>query len=150
MPTFNAVTDLACPLERVWAFLCCPANVVEVTPPELHLRLLEGPESLSLGARFVVQVRRFGISQRVVSEVTRFEPGVTFTDEQVRGPFGKFAHTHRIEAYGGGTRMTDQIDYAPPGGVLGLVLTAARIEGDLKWMFEYRTKRMKEILKAPA
>lgn len=146
MPTFEAVTDLACPVDRVWRFLCRPANVVCVSPPELHIRLLEGPDELELGARFVVQVRRFGISQRVVSEVTRYEPGVLFTDEQIQGPFGKFAHTHVLEEHNGGTRMTDRIEYEAPGGILGLVLTAGRIENDLKWMFEYRTQKMKETL----
>jgi hypothetical protein len=36
----------------------------------LHLKVEEGPEVLQLGSRVTVRGRRWGIPQRVVSEVT--------------------------------------------------------------------------------
>jgi ligand-binding SRPBCC domain-containing protein len=146
MPRFETVTDLACPIERVWEFLCRPANLVLVSPPELHLRLVEGPEQLSLGARITIAGRRWGIPQRIVSEVVAFEPNVLFVDEQREGPFRKFTHMHRLEPLSGGTRMLDRIDFEAPGGVLGLILTPGRIERELQSVFELRTRKFKELL----
>jgi ligand-binding SRPBCC domain-containing protein len=146
MPTFEAVTLVACPPERVWEFLCRPANLIRVSPPELHMQLVEGPERLQLGSRITVQGRRWGIQQRVTSEVTQFVEMDLLIDEQKQGPFGKFVHMHKIEPAAEGTKMTDRIDYAPPGGLLGLAMTAKRIAGDLEWVFAYRTRKIKEIL----
>ncbi len=146
MPVFQSSQTFPRPPEEVFAFFRRPANLLQVSPPELHMRLEEGPEELSLGARFKVRGRRWGVPQRIVSEVTVFEPNVTFRDVQVEGPFRKWEHTHRFETVPGGTLATDVIEFEPPGGILGLVLTAGMIERDLKWAFEYRTKKLAELL----
>src|SRR5262249_17507582 len=150
MPRFETVTDLAGPVGRVWEFLCRPANLVLVSPPEMHLRLVEGPEQLYLGARMTIAGRRWGIPQRIVSEVVAFEPNVLFVDEQREGPFRQFTHTHRLEPRSDRTRMLDRIDYEPPGGILGLILTAGRIERELQSVFEFRAQKFKELLEGGA
>jgi ligand-binding SRPBCC domain-containing protein len=82
----------------------------------------------------------------MVSAVTAFEMNEFFTDTQVEGPFGKWVATHRFEAVPEGTRVSDHIQYEPPGGLLGLVLTAAFIERDLQRIFAYRTAKLREPL----
>jgi ligand-binding SRPBCC domain-containing protein len=150
MPVFESETVLACLPETVFDFLARPANLARVSPPELHLRLVEGPERLALGARITVQGSKFGVPQKVVSEVTAFEEGMQFTDTQVQGPFGRFVHTHRVESAEGGTRIFDRIEYEAPGGLLGLLLTNQRIQQDLEALAIYRAKRFKELLEAPS
>jgi ligand-binding SRPBCC domain-containing protein len=56
---------------------------------------------------------------------------------------------HRFEAVPSGTRVTDHINYEPPGGVLGLVMTAPMLERELAWIFGYRTEKLKELLGTP-
>lgn len=145
MPLFESVQTLPRPVGDVFEFFRRPANLVQVTPPEMHLRLVEGPELLKLGARFVVQGKRWGVSQRIVSEVTAFEPEVRFVDEQREGPFRKWIHSHRFESIEGTTRVHDVIEFEPPGGLLGLVVTAKMIERDLKWVFDYRLHKLAEL-----
>jgi ligand-binding SRPBCC domain-containing protein len=146
VPTFDASLCFPRPLAQVFEFFRDPANLVRVSPPQLHMRLVQGPERIAMGSRLVFRGRRWGIPQRVVSEVTAFEPNVTFTDEQREGPFRRWVHVHRFEAVPPVTRVTDHIDYEPPGGVLGLVMTGAMIERDLEWIFAYRTDKLKELL----
>jgi ligand-binding SRPBCC domain-containing protein len=146
MPHFEATQTFPRPLAEVFDFFRRPANLVKVSPPELHLKLEEGPEVLQLGSRVTVRGRRWGIPQRVVSEVMAFEPEVAFTDVMVEGPFKKLDHTHRFEAVPEGTRVTDHIDYEPPGGLLGLVVTASFLERDLQWVFAYRREKLAELL----
>src|SRR5712692_7372289 len=146
MPRFEKTTTLACPVAAVFEFLCRPANLVEVTPPEFNMRLTEGPERLQVGAQIVLQGRRWGFGQRIVSKVTALEPNHLLVDEQVEGLFKKWIHTHRLEETAGGTRMTDEIEFEPPGGMLGLVLTADTIQAELEDLFAYREQKLRELL----
>jgi ligand-binding SRPBCC domain-containing protein len=145
MPTFQTKITLPRPVPEVFDFFCDPYNLEKVSPPELHMKLVEGPRRLELGSRLVVQGRRWGVAQRVVSLVTCFEPNVRFTDEVQEGPFRKFIHVHRFDAVSQGTRVIDRIDFEPPGGLLGLMVTAAFIERNLNWIFAFRLKKLIEL-----
>jgi ligand-binding SRPBCC domain-containing protein len=146
MPVFETQVVVAAPPQAAFDFLANPANLALVTPPDLNLKLVDGPPRLSLGARITARGSKFGIPQMIVSEVTAFEDGVTFTDAQVSGPFGKFVHTHSVEAVPEGTRITDRIEYESPGGLIGLYLTNDRIRRDLEALAEFRAQRFKELL----
>ncbi|HEX5270708.1 MAG TPA: SRPBCC family protein [Gemmataceae bacterium] len=146
MPVFEASLVVPRPAEEVFRFFRDPANLVRISPPELHMALVEGPPLIGLGSRVVLKGRRWGVPQRVVSEITAFDPPIAFADTQVEGPFRRWVHTHRFEAVPEGTRVTDRVEYEPPGGLLGLVARPSFIENDLKWIFDYRTKKLKELL----
>jgi ligand-binding SRPBCC domain-containing protein len=146
MPVFEASLNFARTVPEVFEFFRQPAHLVRVSPPELNMRLAEGPERLQLGSRITLLGRRWGVPQRVVSEVTAYELDVYFVDEQREGPFRKWIHTHRFEAIPGGTRVHDRIEFEPPGGLLGMVVTAAAVERDLQWVFAFRSEKLKELL----
>ena len=146
MPHFEASTSLSQPIARVFDFLSSSSSLVELTPPEFNVRLVEAPERLHLGARVVLQLRRWGFAQRLVSEVTAFEPNHLLVDEQREGPFRKWIHSHLLEAIPNGTRMTDRIDFEPPGGMLGFLLTPEAVVSELQDLFAYRERRLKELL----
>jgi ligand-binding SRPBCC domain-containing protein len=148
MPVFEGTTLLSCTPAAVFEFLCKPANLIAVTPPDLNMSLVEAPQRLSLGAKMVLQSRRWGFSQRIVSVITAFEPNALMVDEQKEGPFKKWVHSHRLEAIPEGTRMLDRVEYEAPGGLLGLVFTTDAIEGELQELFAYRTEKFRELLKS--
>src|SRR4051812_28873170 len=89
MPHFDSVMTFSRPLPEVFDFFRRPANLVRVSPPELHMRLAEAPEVVELGSRMTIQGRRWGVPQRVVSEITAFELNAFFVDERREGPFRK-------------------------------------------------------------
>ncbi len=135
-------------VEEVFDFFCRPANLIQLAPPELHLRLLDGPERLHLGAALTFKGRRWGVAHRATSAITRFEAPRLFVEEQRRGPFRRWVHTHRFEPVADGTRIVDEVDYEGPGGMLGLVVTAAALEKDLEWVFGFRADRLRALLGA--
>lgn len=145
MPVFESSVELPRPVAEVFAFFADPHNLERVSPPDLHLRVVEGPERLSLGARIVVAGRRWGVPHRIVSEVTAFEPDQSFTDTQVEGLFRRWEHVHRFEAVPGGTQVIDRIDYEPPGGMIGLMLKPGFFEEDLKRIYAYREEKLREL-----
>jgi ligand-binding SRPBCC domain-containing protein len=146
MPTFISEEHFALPVARIFAFFRRPGNRVRLARPELHMQLLDGPEQIELGSRLTVRVRRAGVSQQITSEVTAFTLDVSFVEEQRKGPFRRWVHTYRFEASDGSTRMTEVIDYEPPGGMLGLLLTAGVIERDLTALYAYRRDKLPELL----
>jgi ligand-binding SRPBCC domain-containing protein len=148
MPRFETSQDFAFPLARVFDVFARPAHLGRVMPADLHFRVLEAPERLGPGARVTVQGRRWGLGQRVTSVVTEYEAGVCFVQEQVAGPFRRWAHRHEFAALpDGGTRVREVIDFEPPGGVLGLQLTAAAVERELTRVFAHRRERWAELLR---
>lgn len=146
MPRFEREMCLTRPVAAVFDFFCHTANWIRLAPPQLHLRLVDGPDRLHLGASFTVKGRRWGLPQRVVSDITAFEPDTLLVDQQRQGPFGKWVHTHRFAALDGETRLVDQVDYEPPGGMLGRLVTAASLARDLEWVFAFRDQQLRELL----
>lgn len=144
MQHFVSAIDLPRPVEEVFEFFRRPAHLLQVTPPEVRLELIDAPERLELGSRIVVKMRRWGISQRVAAEVIVFEPNVLFVDTQREGPFRSWTHRHEFEPLPDGTRVTDRIDYEPPSGALGLLLSARFMEGELESLFAYRLQQLRE------
>jgi uncharacterized protein len=87
-----------------------------MAPPDLHLQVEEGPVELQKGSRLTVRGRRWGLAQRMVSEITALEEDSLIVEEQRQGPFRSWKHTQRFAATPeGGVRIDDAIDYEPPG-----------------------------------
>jgi ligand-binding SRPBCC domain-containing protein len=147
VPSYSIVQRFPFSPEVVFDFFRRPSRIVSIAPEDLGLHLLEGPEVMEVGSRIVVQVRRWGVSQRIVTEVVALEDGRSFVEEQRQGPFRAWRHEHRFTALGAAqTEVAERIDYELPGGLLGLMLTAARIEADLARSFAQRVPRVVEIL----
>jgi ligand-binding SRPBCC domain-containing protein len=146
MATMERKVCVARPITEVFDFFSRPANLLAVSPPDLNLRLLAGPERVQLGARVKVHGGAWGVYLTVESEVTAFEPPYLFTDEQRQGPLGKWIHTHRFEEIPGGTRVVDHVDFSAPTGMLGRLVTEEMIESELDGVFEFRAKKIRELL----
>ncbi len=74
---------------------------------------------IELGESVTWQARHFGILHRHTSTITAYERPTHFCDEMTEGRFGHFRHDHFFESVPSGTRMTDELDYAAPLGVVG-------------------------------
>jgi ligand-binding SRPBCC domain-containing protein len=148
MPIVRSTVDLDAAAERVFAVLLRPANLVRLAPPDLGFRLLAAPEMLTVGDRVVIGLRRWGVTLRLETEVTVLEADRLLIEEQRQGPFRRWVVTRRLEPLAdGGTRLSDAIDFEPPGGVLGLALRTGTIERDLTLLFEHRRQALAELLR---
>jgi ligand-binding SRPBCC domain-containing protein len=150
MPVFERAMFFPRPLAEVFDFFCRPANLVTISPPELHMQLIDGPERIELGSRVTLKGRRWGLPQTMITEIRLFEPGVKFMDAMVQGPFRKWDHLHSFASVEDGTRLSDHIEYEPPGGLLGLIATPSLVERELERLFVYRFDKLRELLGARA
>ena len=150
MPKFEHTESHPAPPARAFDLFRRPAERVRLAPPELHLHLVEGPTELQLGSRLTLRGRRWGVTQRMVSEITAFEDGVVIVEEQRQGPFRLWKHTQRFApAADGRVHIIDVIEYDPPGGVLGRLATAEVIGRELDRLFSYRREKLTELLGEP-
>jgi ligand-binding SRPBCC domain-containing protein len=145
MPRFQAAVHIPRPAAEVFEFLRRPANLPGLAPPDLHLRVEDAPQWLELGSRLTMLTRRWGLPQRSVHEITALEPNVLLVEEQRDGLFRTWVHTQRFEEVPGGTKVTHEIDYEPPGGLVGLMATPALIESELRRLFDYREQKLREL-----
>ena len=134
---------LPAPAAEVFGFFASAGNLQTLTPPWLHFEILNPEVELRAGARIDYRLRLHGIPVRWQSEITVWEPPLRFVDEQTRGPYRLWVHEHRFEAIGGGTIVRDHVRYAVWGGAL---IRNAFVARDLERIFEFRTRRIREIL----
>lgn len=147
MPLWTCTDVLTQQVAVVFAFLQRPANRIRLLPPDWGLQLVSGPECLTLGSRLVLRSRRKGISQTSELEVTAFEQDRLLRQEQRRGPFRRWQQTFTFDpTQEGGTKLEEQIDWEGPGGVLGLLLTAAAIEKELCELHAHRQPLLLRLL----
>jgi len=138
IPTASAV---------LFHFLRTPANLPLLAPPELHLEVVAAPPVLELGSRVELKGRRWGMAQRSVVEITALEIDQLLIEEQHAGPFRQWKHVYRLEAVDANrTQLDDEVTFEPPGGMLGLVVTAAFVQRDLTVFFQHRNRRLLELL----
>ena len=71
--------------------------------------------------------------QNVIYEITDFASPHRFQESQVKGPLGRYVHDHDFAPQDDGTvRVTDRVEFEPPGGLLGFLLTAERLRTSLE------------------
>jgi ligand-binding SRPBCC domain-containing protein len=141
----TATFEIAYPLADLFAYLTKAANLVQLAPPDLHLELLEAPETLALGSRLIWKGRRWGVSQQITQEVVMFDREKRIVVEQKKGPFARWVHANQFEATPAGSKIVEKIDFDPPGGLLGYVITADAIRKDLEKLMAYREKKLRAI-----
>jgi ligand-binding SRPBCC domain-containing protein len=149
MPQYSSFQNVPRPLLEVFAFCSQPANHLALVPIDLHGVLLAGPEVLYLGARLTWKLRRWGVTQTIVYEVTALVENALIVQEQHQGPFPRWTHRQIFETIPDGTRLRDEIDFEPPRGMLGLLVTETVIRHELDALFAYRAQKLRELLVAP-
>ena len=139
-------TWLARPRAEVFEFLADPANIERLTPPWLGFEILTPrPIAMRVGALIDYRLRVHHIPLRWRTEITAWEPPVSFVDEQLRGPYRLWHHTHTFTEQAGGTAVHDRVRYAVLGGVLVQKLL---VERDVRTIFAYREKVLRELFPA--
>jgi ligand-binding SRPBCC domain-containing protein len=129
------------PPAEVFAFFARPANVIAAAPEGAGLRLVaEGK------GEYTVEARRWGLVVRIVTEVVERRDGELIVERQRRGPFASWRLTRTFRAVEGGAELREVVEFEPPGGLLGLTLTAVRAEAELREAYRGRPERVLALL----
>jgi ligand-binding SRPBCC domain-containing protein len=137
------------PLQVVFAFFAAAGNLERLTPPWLRFEVLTPePVDMHVGTLIDYRLRVHGIPLRWTSRIEEWEPGRSFVDRQVRGPYGLWHHRHTFAADGEGTIVHDTVDYGLPLGAVGELAHPLFVRRDLERIFTYRHRAVLEALPA--
>jgi ligand-binding SRPBCC domain-containing protein len=135
-------------VEEVFPFFADAHNLQELTPPFLDFRVLTPrPVPMAPGVRIDYRLRLHGLPIRWESEITVWDPPHRFVDEQRRGPYRTWIHTHRFTPRNGGTLVEDEVRYEVLGGRL---VNDLFIRKDVERIFAYRAARLLALFGGPA
>ena len=151
MAIFEADVIVSCSCETAFDFLVQPDNILKILPPESGVNYIKVPQRFELGSLVEFEVTGHGPVQRIVHEIVEFDQPNRFTERQIKGPLKSFEHWHVLEESGNGEiRVTDRVEFAPPGGLASFIVTESRILETLQRGFEYRHRELKRILEHPS
>jgi len=143
------------PRQEVFQFFADPGNLALVQPPGAQLQWLSPPPAgLTAGAVLDFRIRVLGWPVRWRVMVREFDPPYRFVDVQLCGPFARWEHRHRFVAGSPGedrpgpigTWVKDRITYRLPLGPLGSLAHALGAGRQIKELFDYRERRLRDLL----
>lgn len=128
---------------EVFPFFADAFNLERITPSFLRFRVVTPPPiEMREGALIDYRLRVRGVPIRWRTEITAWDPPRMFRDEQVRGPYLLWRHTHTFEEKDGGTLCRDEVEYAAPLGWLSVPLLVRR---DVESIFRFRARELRSI-----
>ena len=114
--------DILAPPEVVFSILADPRQQSRIDGSGSVRALLQGPDRLSKGATFGVDMKLFGVPYKIRNTVVEFEE-----DRRVAWRhFGGHRWRYVLEPITGGTRVTESFDYSMYAAPQRLVIEALR------------------------
>ena len=141
-------TSMTLPLgrEAVFAFFAEAQNLERITPPELRFRIISPtPIEIATGTLINYRLSLFGLSFTWRSQISRWDPPHSFVDEQLKGPYSLWHHTHTFAESSEGTVIGDRVLYRLPLWPLSEIgLPLVKLQ--LKRIFAYRQQAIRKLL----
>lgn len=146
---FVKETRIAAPPKRVFAFHETPDALRRLTPPWEKVEVVQLADSLKPGNRAILRGKVGPFTVEIIAEHTTYEPPHRFADRQIKGPFGRWEHTHWFLDDGtAGTILRDEIDLEPPLGPIGAFFSNDLIRRRLERLFDFRHETTRRIVEA--
>ena len=151
MKTYLLKTEQAIPisLDKAWDFFSSPLNLAKITPKEMNFVVTStynADTKMYPGMIITYKVSPiFGIKMNWMTEITHVKEGEYFVDEQRFGPYALWHHQHHFKVIKGGVLMTDILNYAIPYGIIGRLGNSILVDKQIKKIFNYREKAIKEM-----
>ena len=149
MSQITVSSEVAAPIEAVFAFHLDPRNAARISPRGTKVVSVEAPQQVRQGDEVRLAVRQFPspFVQRWRVLIERVEEPVAIVDVALAGPFPVWRHEHLFSVAGEGrTVLTDRVTYELPLSVAGRIADRLVVRRVLLWTFRARHARTRAIL----
>jgi ligand-binding SRPBCC domain-containing protein len=134
-------------LDETFAFFSDASNLEAITPGFLGFEIRSPlPIEMRAGALIEYRIRLLGVPMPWLTRIERWEPGRSFVDIQLRGPYARWVHAHRFASADGGTRVEDRVEYAVPLAPLSDPVRALFVRPTVERIFRHRHAAIARIL----
>ena len=146
----RAVTTIPRPLDETFAFFADARNLERITPSNLRFRIVsdvgDGTTTRDMLIDYRLSLR--GVPMGWRTRIARFDPPHSFIDEQLRGPYRLWRHTHRFEPIDDHTtRMVDEVWYRPIGPwPIAWLADRLFVGREVRGIFTGRAERLRDLL----
>jgi len=149
MQRYERSIVIAAPRERVFAFHEETANLLRISPPDLHTEILSIQGDSHLGRRVALRMTQFGfLRTTLVIEFVEYDPPRRMVDVQRKGPFRRWRQERLFEEVREGTKLTDTVAFEAPLGPVGRLAERLVIAPRIRALFAYRQERTKELIES--
>jgi uncharacterized protein (TIGR01777 family) len=139
------------PIEQVFPFFSEAKNLEQITPEFLNFNIVDvSTPQIELGTRIRYKLKIRGVPAGWLTHISAWSPPHRFVDEQEKGPYAKWHHTHSFEPMAGGTLLKDRVLFRLPVGFLGDVVAGALVKNDVSKIFQFRRQKITELFGGPA
>jgi ligand-binding SRPBCC domain-containing protein len=146
MPQFESRVPLNASPEDVFDYILRPANLQAIAPPETQFVFVQPPEIIELGSRLICKVQAHGMIQQLSYEIVEFAAPHRFREQMIEGPLRLWLHDYIVEPNpDGGVTLVNRIEFEPPGGLMGLIVTPNKILEALEDGFYYRRGVLQKV-----
>ena len=97
-------------------------------------------------ASFEASVQLNATPQEGTHEIIVFEEPTLFTEKQISGPLKSYTHEHHIVPAGENQiTLIDRLEFEPPGGLLGFLITESKLLDLFDEGFYQRHQTLKKL-----
>lgn len=134
-------------IEEAWDFFSSAHNLNKIKPEGMTFKIQSDvPDKIYPGLVINYRVAPvLNIPLNWTTEITHVSYQKYFVDEQRCGPFNIWHHEHHFEATDTGVMMTDILHYDVGKWILGSLMSFLFVDAKVKWIFDYRFKKLEEI-----
>ena len=110
-------------LDEVFVFFSNPENLSVLTPEKLNFTILTPtPIVMKEGQIIDYTIKLLGFNGRWRTIISEYNGKNKFVDQQLKGPYSMWHHTHEFKELNGSINMIDTISYVMTFGILGQIV----------------------------
>ena len=133
-------------IENVFDFFSQAKNLEEITPEFLNFKVKDmSSQEIEKDTIINYKLKIHGVPAQWQTQITEWVPSKMFVDNQNKGPYTLWNHTHTFTPIEGGTLIEDRIKYKVPGHLIGLWVLGSFIRKDVSQIFQHRIKAIGRV-----
>ncbi len=136
---FTKESHIDAPVDEVFKWHARPGAINRLSPPWDPLTVIKSSQGIEKGAQVILKMKAGPVSFNWSALHTEYQKNRCFRDEQIKGPFSKWVHTHIFDSDGShGCILKDRIEYKLPLDPVSTGLFDPFIKKKLERIFAYR------------